>query len=265
MHGMSIEKSKIRTTETLMSLLDPNPRPNEDSNLDDSKSDEWHNISDEKVFPLSDDDEAVFWDSKPRRRHSIQVITKELVDNDVDESRRIPFQHLWHLDDLDALVDVYGADGIETYDFNGKQSIHIIKDFRKQVKPAYETDSEAENDATGGKEDEAPKHEADDYESLSPHSSPRSTHSASSISRSRRVTTAGGRRCQMRSSSACSGEDEGISGSENWSSHSTSTGRKVARSWIWRCVIWCLLVPPMLFLRFPRPRFSSRATNSQVA
>ncbi len=197
MHAISVEQSKVRTTEILMGLLDPNGTPNDEPKPDNSEPDKWKKFSDERVYPLRDDDEAVFWNSKPYRRHSIQIITDALIDDDVEEPRRIPFHHLWNLDDHDTLVDIYGEDGIESYDCNGRLSVHIIKDFRKQLKTAYEveTDSETESETPDEEEDEASQIGGDDNENVSSNLSSHSAHSGSARSHTSQDASEGRRRC----------------------------------------------------------------------
>lgn len=148
LHSVSVERSNTRSTDVLLKILDsPGPvRP------DASSEHETASVSPAamEIFPLAAAREAVFFVRKPRarppdetqqgafykRRHSINIITEELIQQDAEEEQDpTAMQEENHLDllhDLSRLQARYPLDNIDSYTCkaNGLE-FGIVKHFRK--------------------------------------------------------------------------------------------------------------------------------------
>ncbi len=141
LHGISVQRSAIQSTEVLMELLDVKPSDVENENLESATRPSPNKYDDfDGPFPLRDGDDTVFWKRNPARRHSIDIIRPEHIREDTedlsnnDETIRGGDFHLEHRFDYSTLEHVYGALGVETYPLKEGQAFWIVKDFRRHGK-----------------------------------------------------------------------------------------------------------------------------------
>lgn len=150
LHGLSVQRSAVYTTDVLMSLLDVEPKQDgaagsfgsarsrsasrSSSSLSLSASER---AEEDEIYSLHDGQEAVFWQRHVGRRHSMDIIRPEDIERDLPKAaetdnvlERRDF-HLHHMSDYDMLVLVYGKRNLEEHSITGNRKVWFVKDFRR--------------------------------------------------------------------------------------------------------------------------------------
>lgn len=133
-HELSVRRSAVSSTDVILELLDLEPPP-ESEDIDDvlSRSSITSQCTKEETFSLHDGNEAVFWERRPQRRHSIDIIRPEhVVQDERDQTDSKQDEHLEQRFDRGRLIDIYWDNGVEEYSTKDGFEITIVKDFRKR-------------------------------------------------------------------------------------------------------------------------------------
>lgn len=138
LHEVSVEESKLRSTETLMALLDQDAEFKDLSKegvFDKLKDESTEQQQNEEVYQLKNGLEAVFWTRRRERRQSFSAMSNDLIVADKHPSGKIPkswFEfHLNYAGSWVVLRTQYQNRFLEMYHCRGRR-IGFVTDFRKR-------------------------------------------------------------------------------------------------------------------------------------